>query len=474
MLEYYFVLAVAISGSMILMKNRAYNRAALALFTLLQISVMLFGYFNANETDALFFKYDMLGVLLTAVLTILTPITFYHSYLYLQRYSPEINRQSIYWAALIILISAMTGAYFAENVALLWVCVEVTTLCVTVLVFQDRSKTSLEASWKYLFISSVGVAIAFMGILFLTAVSVESGPKSLNFTDLIANSQAMNSTWIKIAFILVLTGFSIKLSIFPLFAAAIDAKTVAPSPANALLSSALVSVGFVGIFRFYAIIAQTDAAPWARNVLMITGLISIFLAAIQLFKVKRYTRMYAFSTMEHAGIICLALFAGGVGYYAAVLHVVLHSFVKAGLFYQLGQSNYIYKSIWVKDSGAYFKINPFGALVVMLGFFSIVAIPPSGLFVTEFLIFKTLFLEKQILVSIIALLLLTVILFQIAKFIFHLLFEKKPEHLSNVDVHINKSEAIAPFLLFVLAAYLGYSPPEFFVDMIQSATAIIQ
>ena len=110
----------------------------------------------------------------------------------------------------------------------------------------------------------------------------------------------------------------------------------------------------------------------------------------------------------------------------------------------------------------------------MLGFFSIVAIPPSGLFVTEFLIFKTLFLEKQILVSIIALLLLTVILFQIAKFIFHLLFEKKPEHLSNVDVHINKSEAIAPFLLFVLAAYLGYSPPEFFVDMIQSATAIIQ
>jgi hydrogenase-4 component F len=474
MLEYYFVLAVAISGSMILVKNRAFNRAALALFTLLQISVMLFGYFNAEETDALFFKYDMLGVLLTAILTLLTPITFYHSYLYLKRHPCAIGRQSIYWAALIILITAMTGAYFAENVALLWVCIEVTTLCVTVLVFHERSKTSLEASWKYLFISSVGVAIAFMGILFLTAVSVESGPKSLNFTDLIANSQSMNSTWLKIAFILVLTGFSIKLSIFPLFAAAIDAKTIAPSPVNALLSSALVNVGFVGIFRFYTIIAQTDAAAWAANVLMITGMISIFLAAIQLFKVKRFTRMYALSSMEHAGIICLALFAGGIGYYAAILHVVLHSLVKAGLFYQLGQSNYIFKSIWIKDSGAYFKINPMAALVVLAGFFSIVAIPPSGLFVTEFLIFKTLFLEKHILVAIVALLLLTVILYQIARFLFHLLFEKMPEHLSNAAIHVNKLEIITPFLLFVLAAYLGYSPPEFFVNMINSAIASIQ
>ncbi|NCA86174.1 MAG: hypothetical protein EOM83_11475 [Clostridia bacterium] len=474
MLEYYFLLALAISGLMILFKNRTFNQVACTLFALLQIGVVVFAYLHAKETDALYFKYDMLGILLTAVLSILTPITFYHSYLYLQRYSPEIGRQSIYWAALVILITAMTGAYFAENVALLWVCIEVTTLCVTVLVFHDRSKTSLEASWKYLFISSVGVAIAFMGILFLTAVSVESGPKSLNFTDLIANAHTMNATWIKIAFILVLTGFSIKLSIFPLFAAAIDAKTVAPSPANALLSSALVSVGFVGIFRFYAIIAHTDADLWARNVLMITGLISIFLAAVQLFRVKRFTRMYALSTMEHAGIICLALFAGGIGYYAAVLHVVLHSFVKAGLFYQLGQSNYIYKSIWIKDSGAYFKINPLGALVVMLGFFSIVAIPPSGLFVTEFLIFKTLFLQKHYLISIVALILLTAILFQIARFLFHLLFEKNPEQLHDTDFNINKAENIAPFLLFVLAAYLGYSPPGFFVNMINSAIAIIQ
>jgi hydrogenase-4 component F len=474
MLEYYFLLAVAISGLMILFRNRAFNQVALTLFALLQIGVVVFAYQHANETATLYFKYDMLGILLAAVMAVLTPITFYHSYLYLQRYSPEIGRQSIYWAALVILITAMTGAYFAENVALLWVCIEVTTLSVTVLVFHDRSKTSLEAAWKYLFISSVGVAIAFMGILFLTAVSVESGPKSLNFTDLIANAHTMNATWIKIAFILVLTGFSIKLSIFPLFAAAIDAKTVAPSPANALLSSALVSVGFVGIFRFYAIIAQTDADLWARNVLMITGLISIFLAAIQLFRVKRFTRMYALSTMEHAGIICLALFAGGIGYYAAVLHVVLHSFVKAGLFYQLGQSNYVYKSIWIKDSGAWFKINPLGAMAVMLGFFSIVAIPPSGLFVTEFLILKTLFLQKHYLISIIALLLLTVILFQIARFLFRLLFEKIPEPLSNVDVRINKAETIAPFLLFILAAFLGYSPPIFFVNMINSAIAIIQ
>jgi len=474
MLGYYFILTVVMSGMMILLKNRTFNLVAILLFALVQAGVTVYANLNFDTTDAMFFRYDSLGILLTGVLAALTPITFYHSYLYLKRYSPALSQQSIYWAALIVLIASITGAYFAENVALLWVCVEVTTLCVTVLIFHSRSKTSLEASWKYLFISSVGVAIAFMGILFLTAVSVESGPKSLDFTDLVRNSQSMNSTWLKIAFLLVLAGFSIKLSIFPLFAAAIDAKTIAPSPVNALMSSALINVGFVGIFRFYSIIAQTDAAVWSQNVLMITGIISIFLAAIQLFKVKRFTRMYAFSTMEHMGIVCLALFAGGIGYYAAILHIVLHSFVKSGLFYQLGQSNFLFKSIWVRDSGAYFKINPLGALVVLAGFFSITAIPPSGLFVSEFMIFKALFLEKQILIAIIVLVLLTVIMFQIGGFLFHLLFEKSPEHLDKTTLQINQYETITQFLLLGLAIYLGYSPPGFFVDIINSAIAVIQ
>jgi len=355
----------------------------------------------------------------------------------------------------------------------MWVCIETTTLFVAVLVFHSRSKTSLEASWKYLFISSIGVAIAFMGILFLTAISVESGPKSLSLADLIVNAQSMNPTWLKISLILVLTGFSIKLSIFPLFAAAIDAKTLAPSPVNALMSSALVNVGFIGIFRFYSIIAQTDAITWAQSVLMITGLVSIFLATIQLFKVKRFTRMYAFSTMEHMGIVCLALFAGGIGYYAAILHVVLHSFVKSGLFYQLGQSNFIFKSIWIKDSGAYFKINPVGALVVLIGFFSITAIPPSGLFVSEFMIFKALFMGKHIVVSALALLLLTIIMFQLGRFIFHLLYEEKPAHLDEGHLKVNRYETITQFFLFGLAIYLGYSPPAFLVEIINSAIAIL-
>jgi len=473
MLVYYFILAIAISGTMMLFKNRILNIGLACLFILVQIAISVVAVSHHEVIDSVYFKFDSLGILLTIVLAFLTPVTFYHSYLYLKRYTPLAGRQSIYWGALVMLIAAMTGAYFAENVALLWVCIEATTLFVTILVFHSRSKTSLEASWKYLFISSIGVAIAFMGILFLTAISVESGPKSLSLADLISNSQTMNPIWLKIAFILVLAGFSIKLSIFPLFAAAIDAKTLAPSPVNALMSSALVNVGFVGIFRFYCIIAQTEAVGWAQNVLMITGIISIFLAAIQLFKVKRFTRMYAFSTMEHMGIVCLALFAGGPGYYAAILHVVLHAFVKSGLFYQLGQSNYIFRSIWIKDSGAYFKINPMGALVVLTGFFSITAIPPSGLFVSEFLIFKALFLKNHIMVAVLALIFLTVIMFEIGRFVFHLLYDEKPAHLDENNLQINRYETISQFLLFGFAIYLGYNPPGFLIELMNSAIAIL-
>ncbi len=473
MLVYYFITAVVFSGLVFWLKSKLANNILMSLFLLFQVVLTVYAYFNQGEADSVYFSFDALGILLTGVLALLGIATFYHSTLYLKRNTPLASHQGIYCSALILLIMAMTGAYFAGNLALLWIFIETTTLCVSLLIFHSRTKIALEASWKYLFISSVGVAIAFMGILFHSVAAVDTNSNSLDILNLINNATRMNPTWLKISFILVLTGFSIKMNIFPLYAAAIDAKTIAPTPINALMSSALLSVGFVGIFRFYSIIVHTNAVEWAQKAWMLVGIVSIFLAAIQLFRIKRYSRMYAFSSMEHMGLVALAMYAGGVGYYAAILHIILHSLVKSGLFYQLGQSNYLFQSIWIKNSGGYYKINPLGGLAVLLGLVSITAIPPSGLFMSEFLIFKSLFLSKHYLISGVALLFIAVILYIMGRNVLHLLYAERPESYNANPLRPHRHETYSQFILFGLAIYLGYCPPQFFKNLINSAIALL-
>ncbi len=373
-----------------------------------------------------------------------------------------------------MLSASLNGAYFADHLGTLWSFIEATTLCVAVLIYHDRTNHALEATWKYVFISSIGLAIALVAILCISIASSKEGVPDLNLSSIVAHAQGMDTTWIKIAFILSLAGFSSKMGLFPLHAICVDAHTVAPAPISAFISTTLMNVGFLGIYRMYCIVAQTDALPWANRVLMIVGIISMTLSAVQLLKIKHFKRMFAFSSMEHMGIVALALSAGGIGYYAAIFHIVLHSFAKAGLFYQIGQVYSVYRSHLIKESGNYMKLNPLGALVIILTFISVTAIPPSGLFISEFMMFKSLFAGEHYFVAIVALFLLTIILYVIGKCLMHLLYFKGEGIATLKPVKLNNLETLSQFVLLGLIFYLGANPPVFFTDLITGATAILK
>ena len=453
-------------------KNNLLTKSLTPIYLISVVAISIYSYFHLNQTDTVYYQFDALGVLLTAVLGLLSIPTFYHSYLYLKRNNFTAKQEAVYYASLMMFITAMISSYFAENVALLWVSVESTTLFISILIYFKRTNDALEATWKYLFVSSVGLAIAFIGILFLSIIASDNGLNSLSFNDLTSLASNMNTTWLKIAFVLMVTGFSVKISVFPLFAVAIDAKTIAASPINALMSTALVNVGFVGIYRTYIIISKTEILPWAQHILMLIAVVSIFLAAIQLTRVKRLKRMYAFSSMEHMGIVLLGLAVGGIGYYAAILHLVFHSLVKAALFFQIGTIHKFSKSIWIKDMGSFFKQNPTSSLAFILGIISILAIPPSGLFVSELLTFKALFVNGNYLVAITVLIFLTAIIFLFVRNAFHILFNDENIELDKNIKH-NPYESISQFILFGLVVYLGINPPVFFIDLINSAIAIL-
>jgi len=433
----------------------------------------IYSYKHINEFDSIYYKFDALGVLLTAILSILSIFSFYHSYLYLKRKANNQRQKAQYYAALILFITAMVSAYFAENLALLWVSIEATSLFVSLLIFHTRTKDAMEATWKYLFISSVGLSIAFIGILFLSIVASENGINNLNFTNLLNAAPNMNILWVRVAFVLILTGLSVKISIFPLFAVAIDAKTIAATPVNALMSTALVNVGFIGIYKIYLIIAQTSTLLWAQHILMLVGVLSIFIASIQFTRVRRFKRLLAFSSMEHMGIVIIGLSLGRIGIYAAILHLIFHSFAKAGMFFQLGSIRSFFNSIWIKNTGNYVKINPLGSLALLLGVITILAIPPSGLFVSELMIFKALFINHNYIIAIFVLILLSVIIYVFIKRFAHLLYADIAEDLLNKEAHQNPYESISQFILFGLVIYLGINPPLFFTDLINAAISIL-
>ena len=469
----FIVLSVIISLSIFLLKRNIATSLLSGIYLIVLTVFSIYSYINIYEVDDKYFTYDSLGILLSFVLTILSFATFYHSKLYLRRHNSTVKQNSKYFSYLIMLITAMISAYFSNNLAVLWVSIEATTVFVSLLINFEKTKIALEAAWKYLFVSSIGVALAFVGILFLSITASNSGITNLNVSHLIKTAEQMNPIWLKMAFLFTVAGYSAKMGLFPLHTVAVDAHTVAPPPISAFISTSLMNVGFIGIFRVFTIISQTEISHWAKNVLIIAGVLSVFMSAIQMLKIVHSKRMFAFSSLEHMGIVALGMGIGGIGYYAAILHLILHSFAKSGLFYQIGQVHHFYNSYLIKDISGYFKRNTIGALALILGLISILAIPPSGMFVSEFLVFKAMFVGDHYLVAIFVLLLLSFIIYSFSKNTFQMLFNNEEKLNEKNKVTPNKFEPISQFILFSLVIYLGINPPVFFVDLINNAISIL-
>lgn len=437
-----------------------------------EVAFTLYALTHLNLPDGELFSFDAAGVLFTVILAILSISTYYHSLLFLSRHSNNAGQISTYFSSLILLITAMISSYMASNLALMWASIEATTLFVSFLIYHERSREAIEASWKYLYVSSVGVAIAFMGILL---ISIASSPlHSLNLEVLRQNIAHIDNYWLKIAFLLILTGFSAKMGFFPLHTVAVDAHTVAPAPISAFISTTLMNVGFIGVFRVFSLIAHTSVLTWARHVMLVAGILSIVLAAIQLLQIKHLKRMFAFSSLEHMGIVLLGLGAGGLGYYAALLQIVFHSLVKASLFYQAGQINAYYHSYYLNNIRNYFKLNPVGSLSLIFGVIFILAVPPTGLFFSEIFIFIALFRSGYSAIAFIALLLIVFIIYVFISNLLKILFRSEEITSAALDGNIPNGvenpiyETISQFLLLGITVYTVIAQPPFWDGLLKN------
>jgi len=469
MTVFYLIGAIIICISLFFNRNKKMNYFLVGVFLLLQWVFTIYEYNHQNIVEFEYFLPDAIGILLLFTISIIAVPAFYHSYVFFSKNEDVPRNRGIYYASMVVLIFALSLAYLSNHIAVTWIFVELTTLSASALIYHRRNVRTLEGTWKYIFVCSISIAFVFIGILFLSIAVQEVGDNNLTFTSLINRASELDVFWLRLAFIFIFTGYTAKIGLVPMYTAGIDAKDKAPSPAGALISSVILNVGFIGIFRFYEIIAQTTLHSWANNIIMISAVLSIFVATVYMIKVKNIKRMFAYSSIEHMGIVMLGIAAGGIGYYAAILHIIFHSFVKSGLFFQMGQIYRTFRSKNIYDVGNYFKYNLTGAMVILLGFISVTAMPPSGMFISEFLIFRSLFEAHHLFVLIFVLLLLTIIIWAFGKNIFKLLFTPavgfKEENLERIRPY----ESISQFLLLGLVVYLGLNPPQEMVDLINEA-----
>jgi hydrogenase-4 component F len=469
----YLISAFLIAGLVFANRNSIVNNFLIVVFGLLQTSFTIYACYQYKNSALGYFTFDSLGLLLLMTLSIITVPALFHSYLYIKRHDETPQSRAIYFAALVFLITSITAAYLANHIAVIWIFTEMTTLSASMLIYHHRNKLALEGTWKYVFICAISITFVFIGILFLSLSLQHAGSGDLSFSNLMIYKDQLNPFWLRLAFLFIFTGFTAKLGLVPMYTAGIDAKDKAPAPAGALLASVLMNLGFIGIFRFYAIVAQTSLFHWANMVIFVAAILSIFVATVYMTRVMNIKRMFAYSGIEHMGIVMLGIAAGGVGYYAAILHIILHAFIKSGLFFQFNQLYRTFQSKSIQHVGNYFKYNPSGAIVLLFGFISATAMPPSGLFVSEFLIFRSLFEGSYIIILVLVLLLLTIVTWAFGKNILKILFLPVPGLDESRMPKINPWESLSQYLLMLTAIWLGLDPPVIFVRLIQDAVKIL-
>ncbi len=471
-LLFFFVISVFSSVSVVLLRNRRMTRIITLAYAVVLILFTVYSWTSLNKTELTYFTYDSTGVLLLTVLSILTLPTIYHGFIYTSGDADK--RYNIYHSGLIALMTFMAGAYLANTMTVLWIFVEATTLAVAVLIYHDRTEMSLEATWKYVFICSTGIALAYMGILFLGFIYGRGDASNLSFSSIALVLRNASPLYLKISFIFVLVGFSTKMGLFPMHTVTIDAHSVSPPPVSALISTTLMNVGFLAIFRIYILFASTSVLSFMNHVLILAGLLSLLISAGYMLKAKHLKRMLAYSSLENMGLVAIALGAGGAGYYAALLLIVLHSLAKSSLFYQMGQLHRVLHTFKLDDCGRYMKLYPAGAMVLLTGTICILAIPPSGMFISELMLFRGLAANGQWFALITAIILLGFVIYAMSTRVMHITFsDPRDEGKLQTPGTVNPVESVSQFLLLAIVIVLCFYQPPFLVDMIDQSVSML-
>jgi len=305
------------------------------------------------------------------------------------------NHLRFYHAMYQVLMFGMNLALVANNIGLMWVAIELATLSTVLMVGMYRTHESLEAAWKYFILGSVGIALALFGtILFYLAALpvVGEGLDAMTWTILIDHVASFDPALLNVAFVFLLLGYGTKVGLVPLHAWLPDAHAEGPTPISAVLSGLLLNVALYAILRFKLLLAANPGAIAPGPLLITMGLTSLIFAAFMLYRRRDIKRMFAYSSIEHMGIIAFAFGMGGpLANFAGLLHMTMHSLTKSAIFFAVGHIAQVKGTQKIADIRGLTVSHPLLGWSLVVGVVAIAGLPPLGVFMSEFLVVSSSF-----------------------------------------------------------------------------------
>jgi len=306
-----------------------------------------------------------------------------------------------YHAMYQILMFGMNLALVANNIGLMWVAIELATLTTVLMVGIYRTHEAIEAAWKYFILGSVGIALALFGTILVYMAArpaVGEGMDGMVWTILIAKAHAFDPALLNVAFVFLLLGYGTKVGLAPLHAWLPDAHAEGPTPISAVLSGLLLNVALYAVLRFKLLLAANEQAIAPGPLMVMLGLISVIFAAFMLYRRRDVKRMFAYSSIEHMGIIAFAFGMGGpLANFAGLLHMTMHSLTKSAIFFGVGHISQIKGTQKIAEISGLTETHPLLGWGLVIGVVAIVGLPPFGIFMSEFLVVTSTFAREPLL-----------------------------------------------------------------------------
>ncbi len=417
-----------------------------------------------------FLGFDALSQMVLSLVSVL----FFVIAIYLIGYLKEKRRRSngIFLGCLLCLLSSMTLVTMSRHMGLLWIAIASTTLLSAPLINYYRKPQSIEATWKYLLISSLGIALGLLGTLFL---AISATPvKTIFLADILNHAPLLSPSWLKLSAIFLLAGYGTKMGLAPMHTWKPDAYGEAPAPVGALMSGAVTACAFLAVCRVAQICFHAGLQEFVSPIFILLGILSMGIAAIFIMGQKDFNRMLGYSSVEHMGILALGIGLGGGAVWASLFHAVNNAFAKGLIFLVSGNLYQGFRSKKIENiQGVIHRFSATGIFLV-LGFLVITGFPPFGIFYSELLILKEAVITQHYWIVFLYFLFLSVIFFGYSGIVLRMALGRPPDS-ANKEIKKENFFMITPLgVLALVLFFTGIFVPNSFYALLDEASALLK
>jgi hydrogenase-4 component F len=423
---------------------------------------------------------DSLGVVVLLLITIVGVCGALNSQPYiahdLARGELRSQDEPRYYALFLAFMATMAAVPVVNNLGVMWVAIEATTVVSVLLVSIYRTGRSLEAAWKYLVLGSVGIALALFGTMmtyYAASATIGESASALNWTELRAAPVRLDPDVMRLAFVFVLVGYGTKVGLAPMHTWLPDAHSQAPSPISGLLSGVLLNCAVYAVLRFRVLTIDAVEGSYTDHLLIGFGLFSVALAVPFLIVQHDIKRMLGYHSVEHMGIIVLAVGIGGhVALYAAMLHLVAHSLTKSSLFFAAGSVVQAFNSRSMHRMRGLLRVTPVAGTGLVLGALALAGLPPFAMFTSEYGLVSGSFANGRAVIGVVGILLVAL---AAASLLYHTITAAYHEPRPNAIAHgSSAAAALSVFAPLALLLWVSVAPPARFNRALDDAVAVLE